>query len=149
MSSRPIRKRSTWSGKLRAGCLTARSNRLCGDVQSIVGKITFWVSIDILYLKFATDVNSFLIFLSFFSALRYHKGTFHHDGQWRSSDDNKIQRARGTGPRATIKNATLHRRAWALACHTRIRAGFPRHRSHNPTLAGDRPPRYGASGPKY
>ena len=34
---------------------------------------------------------------------------------------------------------SLHRRAWALACHTRIRAGFPRHAP----IAGDRPPRYG------
>ena len=95
-----------------------------------------------------------------------------------------------TGPRATIKKR-LHRRAWALACHTRRREGFPRqrfaarvphpcrsgspdpdlfvirrsqttdrgnthwddrqrggqapalrYRSRNPTIAGDRPPRY-------
>ena len=31
------------------------------------------------------------------------------------------------------------RRAWALACPTRMRAGSPRHA----TIAGDRPPRYG------
>ena len=48
-------------------------------------------------------------------------------------------RSRGTGPRATVKNGPLHRRAWALGCQTRIRAGFPRHAA----LAGDRPPRYG------
>ena len=47
-------------------------------------------------------------------------------------------RSRGTGPRATVKNGPLHRRAWALACHTRMRAGFPRHAA----IAGDRPPRY-------
>ena len=59
-----------------------------------------------------------------------------------------IQRSRGTGPRATVvEAASLHRRAWALACHTRMRAGSPRHRSvvssSVGTIAGDRPPRYG------
>ena len=38
--------------------------------------------------------------------------------------------------------SSFHRRAWALACHTRMRAGSPRQRPRNPTLAGDRPPRY-------
>ena len=39
-----------------------------------------------------------------------------------------FQRSRGTGPRATVDEAApLPRRAWALACHTRLRAGFPRH----------------------
>ena len=81
-----------------------------------------------------------------------------------------LQRSRETGPRATEKTAR-HRRAWALGCRTRIRAGFPRHRacarpcssgSPDPELfvirrsqttagethivtmeiAGDRPPRY-------
>ena len=37
---------------------------------------------------------------------------------------------------------TFYRRAWALGCHTRRRAGFPRHAA----IAGDRPPRYGVSG---
>ena len=37
------------------------------------------------------------------------------------------------------KTPSLHRRAWALACHTRRRAGSPRHAS----IAGDRPPRSG------
>ena len=45
--------------------------------------------------------------------------------------------ARLPGPRR--QKAPLPRRAWALGCHTRIRAGFPRHAA----LAGDRPPRYG------
>ena len=36
----------------------------------------------------------------------------------------------------------IYRRAWALACHTRMRAGFPRHAWRPRTLAGDRPPRY-------
>ena len=40
---------------------------------------------------------------------------------------------------AVKKTPPLHRRARALGCHTRIRAGFPRHAS----IAGDRPPRYG------
>ena len=103
-----------------------------------------------------------------------------------------MRRSRGTGPRATKKNAVTHRRAracpspcgdrggqapalrkkmpsltvgrgpvprhaaiagdrpprydeeyrpyrraWALGCQTRMRAGFPRHA----TIAGDRPPR--------
>ncbi len=40
----------------------------------------------------------------------------------------------------------LIRRAWALACPTRMRAGFPR----QAPIAGDRPPRYGIlSGPFY
>ena len=52
--------------------------------------------------------------------------------------------SRGTGPRATVtKTPPAHRRAWALACHTRMRAGFPRHASVYRSLAGDRPPRYG------
>ena len=45
-------------------------------------------------------------------------------------------------PRYDEKTAR-HRRARALGCHTRIRAGFPRHRPRTPTRAGDRPPRYG------
>ena len=45
-------------------------------------------------------------------------------------------------PRYDEKTAR-HCRARALGCHTRIRAGFPRHRPRNPTRAGDRPPRYG------
>ena len=53
------------------------------------------------------------------------------------------ERSRGTGPRATKKNGPPHRRAWALACHTRMRAGFPRHASVDRSIAGDRPPRYG------
>ncbi len=50
--------------------------------------------------------------------------------------------ARLPGPRR--QKVPLHRRAWALACHTRIRAGSPRQRActWNPTIAGDRPPRY-------
>ena len=36
-------------------------------------------------------------------------------------------------------DSLLKRRARTLACHTRMRAGFPRHAS----IAGDRPPRYG------
>ena len=35
----------------------------------------------------------------------------------------------GDRPPRYEKNANPHRRARALACHTRIRAGFPRHRS--------------------
>ena len=33
------------------------------------------------------------------------------------------------GPRAAVQAAIrrFHRRAWALACHTRMRAGFPRY----------------------
>ena len=49
----------------------------------------------------------------------------------------------GIGLRAAIKKRPPHRRARALACHTRRRAGFPRHRPCTPTRAGDRPPRYG------
>ena len=49
--------------------------------------------------------------------------------------------ARLPGPRR--QKALLHRRARALACHPRMRAGSPRHRPRNPTIAGDRPPRYG------
>ena len=45
-------------------------------------------------------------------------------------------------PRYDEKTAR-HRRARALGCHTRIRAGSPRQRPRNPTRAGDRPPRYG------
>ena len=52
------------------------------------------------------------------------------------------QHSRGTGPRATIKNGPGYRGAWALACHTRMRAGSPRYASRIPTIAGDRPPRY-------
>ena len=37
-------------------------------------------------------------------------------------------------PRYGGETPFLYRRAWALACHTRMRAGFPRHRS------GTRPP---------
>ena len=37
---------------------------------------------------------------------------------------------------------TSYRRAWALACHTCMRAGSPRHAA----IAGDRPPRYGVIG---
>ena len=47
-----------------------------------------------------------------------------------------IQRARGTGPRATIKTPPL----------TVGRGPVPRHRSRNPTRAGDGPPRYGNIG---
>ncbi len=40
----------------------------------------------------------------------------------------QIGRSRGTGPRATVREKpSLYRRAWALGCHTRMRAGFPRH----------------------
>ena len=46
-------------------------------------------------------------------------------------------------PRYGEKTPLPHRRAWALACHTRMRAGFPRQCSRNLTFAGDRPPRYG------
>ena len=42
-----------------------------------------------------------------------------------------------------VKNVPGYRRAWALACHPRIRAGFPCHA----TIAGDRPPRYGKKRP--
>ena len=42
----------------------------------------------------------------------------------------------------------LHRRAWALACHTRRRAGFPRHAPVCRTIAGDRTPRYGNIEPR-
>ena len=35
----------------------------------------------------------------------------------------------GQAPALRRKNVTLPRRAWALGCHTRIRADFPRHRS--------------------
>ena len=73
-----------------------------------------------------------------------------------------VERSRGTGPRATIKNAAPSRRARALGCDTRIRAGFPRHapvcaasirglwaagvfRSGG-EIAGDRPPRYEKNG---
>ena len=52
-------------------------------------------------------------------------------------------RDRGGQAPALRGKTVLHRRAWALGCHTRIRAGFPRQRPRNPTLAGDRPPRYG------
>ena len=38
-----------------------------------------------------------------------------------------------------LSEPSASRRAWALACHTRRRAGSPRHA----TIAGDRPPRYG------
>ena len=42
----------------------------------------------------------------------------------------RVERSRGTGPRATVVEAAVfHRRAWALACHTCMRAGFPRHRA--------------------
>ena len=44
-------------------------------------------------------------------------------------------------PRYGIQDRLL-RRAWALACHTRMREGSPRHA----TIAGDRPPRYGIQG---
>ena len=55
----------------------------------------------------------------------------------------------GDRPPRYDKNATPHRRAWALACHTRMRAGFPRQCPRNPTIAGDRPPRYGEkNGPR-
>ena len=44
------------------------------------------------------------------------------------------------------KTARAPRRAWALACHTRMREGSPRHA----TIAGDRPPRYGEkNAPSY
>ena len=56
--------------------------------------------------------------------------------------------SREIGPRPTIKNAIPHRRAWALACHTRRRAGSPRQRPRTPTRAGDRPPRYGPGNTK-
>ena len=40
----------------------------------------------------------------------------------------RVGRSRGTGPRATVREKpSLYRRAWALACHTRMREGFPRH----------------------
>ena len=45
-------------------------------------------------------------------------------------------------PRYDEKTAR-HRRARALGCHTRIRAGFPRQRPRNPTRAGACPPPYG------
>ena len=48
--------------------------------------------------------------------------------------------ANGRAPHST---RPFYRRARALGCHTRIRAGFPRHRRCTPTFAGDRPPRYG------
>ncbi len=49
--------------------------------------------------------------------------------------------------------APLYRRAWALGCHTRMRAGSPRHATiarevpRQTTIAGDRPPRYGTRAP--
>ena len=49
----------------------------------------------------------------------------------------------GTGPALREKTAPLPRRARALGCHTRIRAGCPRHAA----IAGDRPPRYGKKRP--
>ena len=58
-------------------------------------------------------------------------------------------RVASEGPRATVtggflvEKRPLPRRAWALACHTRIRAGSPRHAAVYRTFAGDRPPRYG------
>ena len=55
----------------------------------------------------------------------------------------------GQAPALRKKNATLHRRAWALACHTCRRAGSPRHASRMPTIAGDRPPRYGPGTANY
>ena len=35
-----------------------------------------------------------------------------------------------------------YRSAWALGCHTRIRAGFPRERSVDRSMARDRPSPY-------
>ena len=48
----------------------------------------------------------------------------------------------GQAPALRAKGVSADRRAWALGCHTRMRAGFPRHA----TIAGDRPPRYGPKG---
>ena len=61
---------------------------------------------------------------------------------------------RGTGPRPTVKAAIKHgegqalalregeaffyRSAGALGCHTRMRAGVPRHRSRARPVGGDR-----------
>ena len=46
-------------------------------------------------------------------------------------------------PRYGENDGFRYRRAWALGCHTRIRAGFPRRAAVYRKIAGDRPPRYG------
>ena len=51
---------------------------------------------------------------------------------------NSLNVAGACPPRYDEKNATPLRRAWALACHPRRRAGFPRHRSRARPVGQDR-----------
>ena len=61
----------------------------------------------------------------------FSRGYYRHAGPKEPEEVFSHERSRGTGPRATVDEAvSLYRRAWALACHTRMRAGFPRHANH-------------------
>ena len=60
----------------------------------------------------------------------FRRGYYRHAGPKGPEEIFSRGHSRGTGPRATVCHAaSFHRRAWALGCHTRMRAGFPRRAS--------------------